>query len=406
MTYWMYNADSTARPLHPLERLLDAPSPRSRRVARIAGIVLPTALTLYSVWYDALAAGVGPDTLQIVVFVVGGLSLHLLRRLPVVPTVVAPVVWALTGSCSFVVVMSAVVAARRGPGWWAVLAGFTLLHPLGIVPDPCMFRAGHVTVPEETAPLLAVVLPALLGGVVGEAHRVVRAREEHLRLAADAAAARAADAVAQERLRLSRDLHDVVGQGVSRMTLHATALAARTAEPAVQELATRIADTGAGLLEDLHFVVGLLRRSEGDDQRDAPDCDDPCLPSGPTWDQSIAEAERDGIVLRRRGPAAGPLARTAGLDDRCAAVLDAVLAETLHNVRKHAPGSPVDLSAAILGDRVRLVVENGAGDGQPTRSAGGHGLAVAAERAAEVGGALRHDRTASGGFRLELELPR
>ncbi|MCP1501359.1 signal transduction histidine kinase [Curtobacterium herbarum] len=406
------------RPLRPLERLVDTPSDRLRRVARIGAVVLPVAVTGYSVWYDALAARAAPDLLQVLVFVIGGLSLYAVHRWPLLPTAVAPIVWAMTGSCSFVVVMSAVVAARRGRGWWVVLGVFTVLHPLGLVPDPCMFRAGHVAVPAESAPLVAVVLPALVGGAVGEARRVVRAREERLRLQAAAAAARAADVVAQERLRLSRDLHDVVGQGVSRMTLHATALAAQSDDEATRRLATRIADSGAGLLEDLHFVVGLLRSTEAQSGTRQPAAPDAATLATPSWQESFDAALEDGQDVVRRGPAAGPLARTAGLDTRCAAVLDAVAAEALHNARKHAPGSVVEVTAALLPDRLEVTFRNAvpsrsdaagvaARGGLPdSRRTGGHGLAVAAERAAEVGGLLRHARTPDGRFRLDLELPR
>lgn len=383
------------RPTPLVERLTDRATPRVRRSLRIAALVAPVAVTAYSVWYDALAADEAPDPLQLLVFVAGGASLWLSRRALAAPTLVAPLVWAITGSCSFVVVTSALVAARRPVGWWVVLGTYTALHPLGLVPDPCMFRAGHVVAPEETAPLFGVVLPALVGGAVGESRRLVRIREDRLRLAAEAAAARAADAVAHERLRISRDMHDVVGQGVSRMTLHAAALATTAPDPATRRSAERIAATGADLLEDVHFVVGLLRDGA------APA---PVRPTG--WEETFRRAADDGLDVRRHGPARGPLARTAGLDDDRAAVLDAVLAEALHNAHKHAPDAPVDVRAAVLPDRVRLTVENPCqGAGRPP-GPGGHGLAVATERAVEVGGTLGQHRTEGGRFRLELELPR
>ena len=82
----------------------------------------------------------------------------------------------------------------------------------------------------------------------------------------------------------------------------------------------------------------------------------------------------------------------------------------------------VEVTAALLPDRLVVTFRNAV----PSRSVpagvaaggavvdgladacrtGGHGLAVAAERAAEVGGRLRHARTPDGRFRLDLELPR
>lgn len=415
------------RPHRWIERLVDAPDLRTRRVLRAAALSFPLVVTAWSTWYDALAAREAPDAGQLLAFLAGGLSLYLVRRLPVVPSVVAPLVWAATGSCSFVMVMAVVLGARRPRGWLLVLGAYTVLHPLGLVPVPCSFRAGHVALPEETAPLLGVVLPALVGGAVGEASRLVALREDRLRLAAEVAAARAADVVAHERLRLSRDMHDLVGQNVSRMTLHASAIAARSADAEARSLATRIADTGADLLEDVHFVVGLLRdgadgadRATGADAADGADGADgahvasssgPDIGTGPrarssrSWQESIDAAERDGTVVRRHGPAAGPIARTAGLDDASSAVLDAVLAEALHNATKHAPGAAVDVRGEIWPDLVRVLVENPVTDHAPALPSGGHGLAVAAERAASVGGRVTHGVVGER-FRVTVEVPR
>lgn len=392
------------RPVRWIERLADASDDRTRRVVRLVALAAPVATALWSTWYDALAAGSAPDAGQVLAFLAGGLSLYLVRRLPVVPAVVAPLVWAATGSCSFVMVMAVVLGARRPRGWLLVLAAYTVLHPLGLVPVPCSFRAGHVALPEETAPLLGVVLPALVGGAVGEASRLVAAREDRLRLAAEVAAARAADVVANERFRLSRDMHDVVGQNVSRMTLHATAIASRTTDDEARELATRIADTGADLLEDVHFVVGLLR--DGTPAGSGAGATGAVSTRAPrSWQEAIDAAERDGTTVRRHGPARGPIARTAGLDAASSAVLDAVLAETLHNATKHAPGATVDLRGEIWPDVVRVVVENPVPDRAPVLPPGGHGLAVAAERAASVGGRLTHG-VHGGHFRVDVEVPR
>lgn len=421
------------RPHRWIERLVDAPDFRARRVLRVAALSFPLGVTAWSTWYDALAAREAPDAGQLLAFLAGGLSLYLVRRLPVVPSVVAPLVWAATGSCSFVMVMAVVLGARRPRGWLLVLGAYTVLHPLGLVPVPCSFRAGHVALPEETAPLLGVVLPALVGGAVGEASRLVALREDRLRLAAEVAAARAADVVAHERLRLSRDMHDLVGQNVSRMTLHASAIAARSADAEARSLATRIADTGADLLEDVHFVVGLLRDgadgadgtriADGADGANGADCADgadgahvasssgPDIGTGPrarssrSWQESIDAAERDGTVVRRHGSAAGPIARTAGLDDASSAVLDAVLAEALHNATKHAPGAAVDVRGEIWPDLVRVLVENPVTEHAPALPSGGHGLAVAAERAASVGGRVTHGVLGER-FRVTVEVPR
>jgi len=202
-----------------VERLVASRSPVVRGTGRWVVRLAPVAAVAYSLWYDALAARSGPDLVQVVVFVVTGASLWLARRHPLVPTVLALLCWAWTESCGFVIVMSWVLAERRPRWWWLGLVAFVLVHPVGLVPDPCAYRAGHVVLPPETAPLLGVVLPAVLGGAVGEARRVVARREARLRHEIALATARATEAVAEERLRMSRDLHDLVARSASRTAL-------------------------------------------------------------------------------------------------------------------------------------------------------------------------------------------
>lgn len=398
MNLWIARADDrtdqAGRLGRRLESLIEHPPAAFRRNGVWIVGLLPVFITLYSLWYDGVAARQLPDTTQVVWFAVGGMSLYLARRAPLVPALLAPVVWATTESCSFVIVMSYVIAQRRLRGWWVVLALYTALHPVGVVPTPCAFRAGHVALPIETAPLFAVVLPALAGGAIGELRRVVRDREERLRWEADAANERARRAVTDERLRISRDLHDVVGQSVSRMTLHATALAAHTDETRSRSLATRIADSGARVLEDVHFVVGLLR-----------DADDEVVRPTVPLDESVRTAEEDGVTVRATG-----LDLRTTIGPQSSAVLDAVAAEALHNVVKHAPGAVVDLVLRGETDLVRLSVhDHGAAPDRVSmrpRPAGGYGLAVATERVTAAGGSIVHGPVGRRGYRVRVELPR
>lgn len=379
-----------------VERLLTSRSPVVRAAGRWTVRLAPVAAVAYSVWYDALAARTGPDPLQVVVFVVTGASLWLARRHPLVPTVLALACWAWTESCSFVMVMSWVLAERRPRWWWAGILAFVLVHPVGLVPDPCAYRAGHVVLPPETAPLLGVVLPAVLGGVVGEARRVVARREARLRQEIALATARAGEAVAEERLRTSRDLHDLVARSASRTALQATALAAVTHEPATAELAGRLAATAASCVEDVHVVVDLLRTPSA-----------PPLPLE-TLGEAAETARILGTSVTVRG---GEVLEGLALARRAA--LEAALAEGVHNAVVHAPGAPVEVDLFVRGDDVVAEVVTlgpGRGDasraGRSPRAGAGAGLAVAAERLAPSGGHLRADLHADGAHVLHVEVPR
>ncbi|WP_181429151.1 sensor histidine kinase [Curtobacterium sp. MCSS17_008] len=384
-----------------LERLIESPSSRSRTIRRAARIALPALLTVYSTWYDALAAGRAPAWTEVALFAVTGSSLVIARRAPIVPSALALLCWAVTESCSFVVVMSSVVAERRPRWWWAALLVFLAVHPLGFVPTPCAYRAGHVTLPEATAPLLGVALPAALGAVVGETRRVVAAREQRLRAEIDRATAVAETAAIEERLRMSRDVHDLVGRSLSRVALHAAAIEATTKEPRTAELAARTSRAAAQAVADLRYVVGVLRAAAS-----AP-------VSARLLRDEVDDARHRGHPVHLEGT--GVLGQ---LDDAPRAALEAAGAEGVHNALKHAPGAAVRVTVAPVGDRVVLRVTSGPvsapapgtddtapGPGGAAAPSLGHGLAIAAERLAAVGGSLTAGPSEEG-FDLRAEVPR
>lgn len=377
-----------------LERLVEARPSWLRGARRVTVRFLPLLLTAYSIGYDALAAGHGPTLVEIGVFALAGASLYLARRAPLAPAVLALVCWAVTASCSFVMVMSYVVAERRPRWWWSALLVYLAVHPLGFVPEPCAYRAGHVTLPEATAPLFGVALPAAVGAVVGETRRVVAAREQRLRAEIDRATAVAESAAGSERLRMSQDVHDLVGRSLSRVALHAAAIEATTTEPKTAELAARTSRAAAQAVGDLRYIVGVLR--------------DPGTRADPArlLRDEVEDARHRGHPVLTAG-----LGLLTGLDDVRRGALEAAGSEGVHNAVKHAPGTPIRVTVSASGGRVTLRVTSGpehAGRGAPPGpSSRGHGLAIAAERLAAVGGTLVAERASDDdGFVLAAEVPR
>jgi len=373
--------------------LLEAPPDRLVRARSWARLLLPVLVTAYSVAYDARSAHELPDAVQLVAFAAAGASLWAVRRAPLVPTTAGLACWALTGSCTYVMIAAWVVADRRPRGWWAALLVLLAVHPLGIVPDPCAYRAGHVTLPEATAPLLGVALPAALGTVTGEARRLVAARERRLRHEIALATALVATATIEERLRMSREMHDLVGRGLSRIALHTAAIEATTAEPRTAELAARASDAAARAVEDVRHVVGLLR---------GPDPSARAVPR--LLRDEIAEARERGHVVRSSG-----LAALDALADPARAAVEAAGSEAVHNALKHAPGCTVEVVVRREDDRLRLCVTSGPAPGaappSPAAGRGGHGLAIATERLAAVDGTLEARATRDGGFEVVVEVP-
>nr|WP_228514411.1 sensor histidine kinase [Frondihabitans sp. VKM Ac-2883] len=377
-----------------LDQVLADPPSWAVSAHRAFLFVLPLLLTAYGVWYDALAAGEAPDLLQVLTFAATGTSLYLARRVPVVTVLCALACWSLTESCVFVIAVAYLLGRWQPRAWLPLLVLLAVVHPLGLVPDPCAYRAGHTSLPPETTPLFAVVSPALVGGIILTSIRLATTREARLRADAAAAEDRARTIIATDRLRLSQEMHDLLGQRVSRMVLHATAISATTYDAQAKDLASRIADTGASTVEDLHYVVGLLRTTPAEVALSPAD--------SPTAHDAIEQSRRDGTRVDVHG-----LDDVGRLAEPLVRLVDAVIGETLHNAAKYSGGADVSILAEVFRDRLVLRIEN-----EPVHRpqpillpSGGHGLSRLRERATEHHGLLTSGPTEEGGYAVSLEVP-
>jgi signal transduction histidine kinase len=205
-----------------------------------------------------------------------------------------------------------------------------------------------------------------------------------------------------ERLRIAREMHDVLAHRVSLLSLHAGALEFHpdaTSEE-IADAAGVIRATAHAALEDLRGVVGVLRNGEDG----APE------PPQPTLDQIpelVEESRAAGMRVRSHieaptAPLPAALGRTAYR----------VVQEGLTNARKHAPGGAVAVvvSATVTDGMVVEVVSRrpvgvvvaAAGERMP---GAGTGLIGLAERVALAGGDLRHGPDAAGDFVLRATIP-
>ncbi|MEO3780706.1 histidine kinase [Micromonospora sp. B11E3] len=228
--------------------------------------------------------------------------------------------------------------------------------------------------------------------VLGPGYAVRMRRAQAARLVA-LAAEREAAARVDERLRVARELHDIVSHGVSVMVLQAGAAQAVLESDARQAHAAldAVQDVGRDVVTELRRLLVVLRGPEG-----APDR----LPS-----------------LRQLEPLLAPVRMAGGrvevtVDGDLGAVPVAadvsgyrVLQEALTNAARHAPGATVTVRVEVGRTALVLhVVDDGPG---PARcvSGGGHGLVGIRERAALFDGAATMGPGAGGGFGLRVELP-
>jgi signal transduction histidine kinase len=247
----------------------------------------------------------------------------------------------------------------------------------------------------QTLPLALVMLVAAafalgLSWTVGALVRTaVRARENR-----EAQQRAEAETVAeQERVRIARDMHDVVAHSLAVVIAQADgARYAAAADPAVASAAlATISSTARSALADVRLLLGQLRHREGD---------------GPQ--PTIADLEE----LYAPGGAAGVQRRVAvdpaPQGEPPAAVQLAVyriLQEALTNALRHgAPDGPVDVRLAWLPDGVDVEVRNPLAPGAERSTRGGHGLIGMRERAQLAGGRLDAIDEA-GAFAVRAHLP-
>jgi signal transduction histidine kinase len=306
-----------------------------------------------------------------------------------------------TGAISVSVVIAvytlARLEARRRATLLAVLAGVSLTLARGLF----QFRGWS---DARTAVEPVLVLAALFLGWAVSSRRAyiaeIEARAAEAERTREEEAARQVDA---ERLRIARELHDVLAHGIATINVQA-GVAAHVLndhpERAAEALRT-IKSTSREALRELRGILGVLRTTDEVDPRE---------PS-----PGLGQLER----LISATSAAGCPTRLAISGDRqpLPATVDLtayrILQESLTNVLRHAGETSAVVSISYNADVVAISVEDGGGGhvGSPTAPTGlgagatGHGILGMRERAHALGGELQAGPRAGGGFRVSARLP-
>ncbi len=246
-------------------------------------------------------------------------------------------------------------------------------------------------------PILAMVL--VRGAVRGRQLRAdaLAARAELLEREHEL---RAHEAVAEERARIARELHDLVAHNVSVMVVQAGAErhALGPGQESTREALTSIEQAGRQALVEARRLLGMLRRKDDDSELEPQ-------PSVDHIDVLVEQIERAGlpVTLAVEGERA-PL--PAGVD-LCAY---RIVQEGLTNALKHAGPAhaevvlryaPRALDVEVRDDGRGPAHVNGHGDGDGA----GHGLIGMRERVALYGGALETGARDGGGFAIHAHLP-
>ena len=397
------------------------PTPLARGRALLVDVLLALGIGLVQVLGVLLSERVGraagwrdPDALAYLLLVGGAAALLFRRRWPL------PVL-AVTLACGLA------YAARNYPEGPSQLAVYPALWTVALTlprrqawlaaavaavaaASVELFLYGDTMFDGEPLYAAVTVLAAMWWGEAVRARRAyvaeLRDRAERAERSREEEARRRVD---EERLRIARELHDVVSHTIGVISVQAGVAAHllhRRPDKAADSLAA-IRQASDEALGELHAMLGVLRQGDGDGGR-APLAPAPGL------------AELDALVAQAAGAGIEVKVAVEGEPRRLPSPVDLacyrVVQESLTNVVRHAAASQAEITVTHLDDRVVVeVLDDGNGvesasgrrsgdsDRQVRRS--GQGIPGMRERARALGGSLEAGPRPGGGFRVQASLP-
>jgi signal transduction histidine kinase len=365
-------------------------------------VAVLTAGTQYQIWFQPQALPMrGSRVANAVLFVLMIVPLGWRRRAPL--------------SVLAIVMGSTVV------GYYALYDLASQVHPDPFLPFLLVIYsvAAHADRRRATigavlaaAAILAIDAPVLLAGTVPNdvyawflyalawtLGRMLRRRQELAAALQDRAArlehdqeAKARSAVAEERARIARELHDVIAHSLSVIVVQAAAerRVLDHEHATTREVLASIEHTGRQALVELRRLLGVIRKTN----------DRPALRPQPTLahlDELLAQVREAGLAVQLQTQGE-PVPLPPGVDLSAYRIVQ----EALTNVLKHAHASRAEVLVCYHPGELELEVSD---DGQgPADGPGGHGLVGMRERVALYGGTLEAGLRDGGGYRLHARL--
>ncbi|MEU9890973.1 sensor histidine kinase [Sphaerisporangium sp. NPDC051011] len=313
----------------------------------------------------------------------------LIRRRTPWPAIIASAVCAFVTAQTVPLILAAfsMTSEHRMRSWKSVALALVAVYVVADYFNP--YTDQYLPLPVIRA-LTLIYLPALAGTwvweyrrLIGELRAGVREREEL--------------AASEERRRLARELHDTVTHAVTGMVLNAGIIGDAEDPAEIPDLAAGIEDKGVQALAELRQLLTVLRRDEV-----------PATGGVEAISRLVKDAEAGGLrVDCRIDLPREPL--PPQVEHACYRLVQ----EGLSNVRKHAPGSQVQITCELEDDHVSVRVDNTPRHGDDSHGTerrapsvgGGYGLAGLRERITLAGGRFAAGPTPDGGFAITARLP-
>ncbi|MFD5076506.1 sensor histidine kinase [Streptomyces sp. NPDC058371] len=344
-----------------------------------------------------------PNSLSLTLMVLGAAALVLRRRAPIpvlAATVAVSLVELVSSDPRAPVVMCAVVAlytvasaTDRPTAWRLGLLTMTVLTAAAMLAGPLPWYT------QENLGIFAWTgMAAAAGDAVRSRRAFVHAIRERAERAERTREEEARRRVAEERLRIARDLHDVVAHHIALVNVQA-GVAAHVMDKRpdqAKEALAHVREASRSALNELRATVGLLRQSG-----------DPEAPTEPA--PGLHRLDELADTFRNAGLPVEVVGADHGATLPAAVDLAAyrVIQEALTNVQKHAgTAAKAEVSVVRVGPNVEVtVLDNGPGKDEGPQDGGGHGLLGMRERVTALGGTCTAGPRYGGGFRVHAILP-
>ncbi|MFI7454005.1 sensor histidine kinase [Nonomuraea sp. NPDC049714] len=356
----------------------------------VVGVVLAAVVVT-----GVLRAERQPNVLDVLLPLVAAAGVLLRERYPVVALVVVSAAVVayypfarLDGPLILLPFIVLYTAADRGHLIAAIATGAASLLAMGLG------EAGGVRhVDDSTFVMIAGWVAAAIaaGGVTRNRRAFLQEAERRVRDAEHGKEEEARRRAGEERLRIARELHDVLGHNISMINVQASAaLHGLKKRPEDAESALRtIKDTSKETLRELRTTLGVLRQvDEG-------------APTAPAGSLARLEAlvETSGLTVRTQ--VSGPLDGVPVEVDLAAA---RIIREALTNVSRHSGSKEARLTVSNTSGNIMIRVEDD-GPGVAFTEGSGFGVQGMRERATALGGNLDAGPRPEGGFRVVAALP-
>ena len=294
----------------------------------------------------------------------------------------------------------AVRTTRTGTLLAAALTGAALFLSLRAV------TAGSPTEPASLIVVVWTALAAAVGDAVRNHRAYVTALAERAHRAEETRDAVARARVTEERVRIARELHDVVAHQLAVISVHAglAARSVRTSPDQAEGSLAHVQDAARTALDELGAVLRVLRTGPSGDDLSGDPGGEPPAPGMADVDSLLRSFTEIGLAVRT-----SVTGRPVALDAACDLTAYRVLQEALTNAHKHGADGTTLVRIDHRADGLDLVVSNPAT--WPTTAplpgipGTGNGLLGMRERVESVGGRLTTQSDRDGTFRLEAHIP-